>query len=273
MMLDDLLRAADYRGAVAILEADPRDDPGKRFMAMELKAFLEDFEGALFELEGVERLLPDRGIAQEFDPVLRRASDWVRRQTDPAAEIRRTSLCDPPSPFASFYDQAMRHHARREFASAKGRLEQARLLLPRVRGVATLVEGSETPFGDLWDADELTGPHLICVRGESLLDIPFASLAMIEFRPPRGFQDVLWKPARLRTWEGAQADVRVFACYVGSGIDPSPAVRQLRLTRMDHHCGYAVGHGQRDWHCAAPDDPTRISLIGIGRIARIDFRK
>ncbi|MBX9677321.1 MAG: hypothetical protein K2X38_01070 [Gemmataceae bacterium] len=273
MTLEEMLLSAAFRDAVALLDAEPSDDPGQHFMAMELKGFLEDFDGALAELRAVEQLLPDRGIQQQFEPLLLRVKDWVRRQTDPRADVARSSMAEPLSAYSQFFDQAIREHAAGEFAEAKQSLDHARLLTPRVRGVATMTDEKQVAFSDLWDADELTGPHVVCVHEQTLADVPFASLAMIELQPPHGFQDVLWIPARVRTWSSDQAMVRLFASYVGSAHDSSAEVRQLRRSRFERRGGYAIGRGLRAWRLVSADDPARISLVGINRIARIDFRK
>ncbi|MFO0864018.1 MAG: type VI secretion system accessory protein TagJ [Gemmataceae bacterium] len=273
MTLEEMLHAAAFRDAVAMLDAEPSDDPAQHFMAMELKAFLEDFDGAMVELHAVEKRLPDRGIRQEFEPLLMRAKDWVHRQTEAHAEGHRSSLAEPLTPYSQFFDQAMHDHAAGIYSETIDSLEHARRLTPRVRGIATMADEKKVGFSDLWDADELTGPHLVCVHEQTLADVPFASLAMIEFLPPQGFQDVLWMPARVRAWSSDQASVRVFGSYVGTAHDASAEVRQLRRTRFDRGTGYAVGRGLRAWRLAAADDPSRISLVGINRIARIDFRK
>jgi protein involved in temperature-dependent protein secretion len=273
MTLEEMLHAAAFRDAVSMLDAEPSDDPSQHFMAMELKAFLEDFDGALAELHAVEQLLPERGIRHEFEPLLLRAKDWVHRQTHAEADARRSSLAEPLTAYSQFFDQAMRDHAAGIYSEAITALAHARRLTPRVRGIATMADEKQVSFSDLWDADELTGPHLVCVHEQTLVDVPFASLAMIEFQPPQGFQDVMWMPARVRAWTSDQAMVRVFASYVGTAHDASAEVRQLRRTRFERRTGYAVGRGLRAWRLASADDPARISLVGINRIARIDFRK
>jgi len=273
MTLEEMLQSAAYRDAVALLDSEPSDDPGQHFMSMELKAFLEEFDGALTELAAVDRLLPQPGIYQEFEPVLERARDWVRRQTDATFDSPRTSLAEPLAVFSQHFHEAMRCHASGSIAETQSGLDQARLLTPRVLGTATLNDEKQVAFSDLWDADELTGPHLVCVHESTLVDVPFASLALIEFLPPQGFQDVLWMPARLRKWNGDHAAVRVFASYVGTAHDPSSEVRHLRRTRFERRGGYTVGRGLRAWRLAGADDSKRISLVGINRVTRVDFRK
>lgn len=127
MTLDEALQQGDYHSAVTMLDAELRTapDPGKLFMAMELKGFLEDFDGAIADLEALDPLLADRGIRDEFRPVLVNARTWCRRQTVPDFESRRASLGTEIPAFSMAHAEAIRLHARGDYQQAGAQLERA----------------------------------------------------------------------------------------------------------------------------------------------------
>jgi protein involved in temperature-dependent protein secretion len=274
MTLDDALKQGDYRSAVAILDAELKTtpDPGKLFMSVELKGFLEDFDGALKELQELDRQLPGRGVLEEFGHVLVNGRTWCQRQTVPGFRAPRAVLGEEFPGYSKACAEAIDLHSCGEYARAQQVLEQARSQAPQVPGELIFVQGGTKVFADLRDADDLTGPHLVCSHPKALLDIPFACIAELEFFPKRGYQDMLWKPARVRTWGGDEAVVRVYSYYVGTGGHGIAPIRQLRATYCDHRLGYSVGFGQRDWKFLAGDDGS-MSLVGIHRVGRIVFRQ
>jgi protein involved in temperature-dependent protein secretion len=275
MTLDDALQQGNYKAAVAMLDTELRasPDPAKLFMSVELRGFLEDFDGALSDLEELDRQLPGRGVSEEFGPVLVNGRVWCRRQTVADFPNRRASLGAELPAYSMEYAEAVRLHARGEFESTRQHLEQVKPQVRPAPGELFFAQGQSIAFADVRDADDLTGPHLVCSHPEALLDIPFAHLAELEFFPGRGFQDMLWKPARVKTWTGEEAFVRVYSYYVGTGGHESEYVRQFRITQCEHEHGYAIGFGQRDWQFLADGDNGGMSLVGIHRVERIDFRQ
>jgi protein involved in temperature-dependent protein secretion len=272
MTLDEALQQGDYKSAVSILDAELKaaPDPGKLFMAVELKGFLEDFDGALRDLQELDRQLPGRGFLEEFSHVLVNGRVWCRRQTVPDFPNSRASLGEEVPGYSVAWVEAVRLHGRGEFEGARQQLERAKALVSPSPGELIFARGQTKTFDDLRDADDLTGPHLVCSHPQALLDIPFAHIAELEFFPGQGFQDMLWKPARVKTWGGAEAVVRVYAYYVGTGAHESEYIRQFRITECQHEHGYAVGYGQRDWQFLTEEG---MSLVGIHRVERIVFRR
>src|SRR5262245_29411328 len=94
MTFDEVLQGGDYKAAVAMLDAQLKvsPDPGKLFMSVELKGFLEDFDGALQDLAELNKQLPGRGFSEEFGHVLANGRVWCRRQTVADFPNRRASL-------------------------------------------------------------------------------------------------------------------------------------------------------------------------------------
>lgn len=266
MTVEQSIEQGDFVGALSLLEAQLRvaPAPGKHFLAFELKALLEDFEGAEAQLAELEQLEPDSaGAVVEFRKCLEAASMRATRRVDPEQAGRRAAFTPPP-PHSHRYVEAATLHARRDHAAAAQVLADARERTPPLAGSLIFRDGPAMEFLDITDSDDLTGPHLECVGKNGLLDLPLHSINAIEFLPARGHQDVLWKPARITDAHG-QANVRVLSLYTGSGRHDEAMVRTGAVTVWDHDCGYAIGFGLRDLKL---DGQT---MVGINRVQRIDF--
>ncbi len=266
MTVEQAIEQGDFVGALSLLDAQLRaaPAPGQHFLAFELKALLEDFAGAEAQLAELELLEPDSaGVVIEFRKSLAGATARAARRVDPEQAGRRAALATPP-PHSHLYVEAATLHARREHAAAAQVLAEARRRTPPLAGSLTFLDGPVMPFLDITDSDDLTGPHLECVGSIGLLDVPLHSITAIEFLRARGYQDVLWKPARITDAQG-QRNVRVFSLYTGSGLHDEAMVRTGEVTIWDHDCGYALGLGLRDLKL---DGQT---MVGIHRVQRIDF--
>lgn len=272
MSLDDALAQGDYQHAVELLDAELREsaDAGKLFMAVELKCFLQDFDGAMCDLERLAETLSDEALLEEFRPVITNARLWCDRQTIANSGSQRASVGGLPD-YSMLFDDALHFHAAGDHAQAAIQLDQAKADVPPAGGELTFGDGDTISFRDLWDADDLTGPHLVCSHPQALLDIPFSQISELEFLAPRGFQDTLWKPCIVKTWTGDEAFVRVFSYYVNTGNHQSEYIRQLRMTRCKHETGYAIAFGQRDWQFKSTEDDDIVHLVGIHRVERIAF--
>jgi protein involved in temperature-dependent protein secretion len=266
MTVEQAIEQGDFVGALSLLEAQLRvaPAPGAHFLCFELKALVEDFAGADAQLDELERLAPDSaGAVVEFRKCLEAAAARATRRDDPEQAGRRAAFTPPP-PHSHRYVEAATLHARRDHAAAAQVLADARARTPPLAGSLTFVDGPAMEFADITDSDDLTGPHLECVGKNGLLDLPLHSITAIEFLPGRGYQDVLWKPARITDSHG-QANVRVFSLYTGSGRHDEAMVRTGGVTIWDHECGYAIGFGLRDLKL---DGQT---MVGINRVQRIDL--
>jgi protein involved in temperature-dependent protein secretion len=275
MTLDDALQRADYGSALAMLDAELRATPNPRklFLSVAMKGFLEDFDGALKDLEELDRQLPAKGFGVAFAHVLENGRVWCRRQTVPDFPNFRVSLGGELPRWSMAHAEAIRLHARGEFEKARQQLEQVKPQVRPAPGQVFFVSGQRMSFADLRDADDLTGPHLVCSVPQALLDLPFAHIAELKFFPSRGYQDRLWKPAQVKTWGGDEGLVRVYAYYVGTAGHASEAVRKLDATLGDCRHGYSVNLGQRDWQFLADGEEGNRSLVGIHRVERIVFRQ
>jgi protein involved in temperature-dependent protein secretion len=275
MTLDDALQKAEYTSAVAILDAELRvaPDPNTLFLSMELRGFLEDFDGALKDLETLDRQNPARRLGEQFAHVLENGRVWCRRQTVPDFPNFRASLGAELPPWSKAHADAMRLHARGEFEKAREKLEQLKPQIRPATGQVFFASGQSLSFADVSDADDLTGPHLVCSVPQALLDLPFAHLAELEFYPARGYQDRLWKPARVKTWDGDEGLVRVYSYYVGTAGHASEHIRRLNATLCNRQHGYSVGVGQRDWQFLAEGADGNSSLIGIHRVEKVVFQQ
>jgi protein involved in temperature-dependent protein secretion len=273
MSLDDALRQGDFASAVRMLEHDLRSapDPNKLFLLVELKGYLEDFDGADADLRSLEALLPGRGYLEEIGPILANARVWCYRQTVADFKSRRAALSVDLRSYSVSYGEAVWLHARGESKKAQHQLDRARREVSPAPGELTRANGETTMFSELWDADDLTGPHLTCSHPRGLLDIPFADIAEVEFFPVHSFVDSIWKPARVRTWRGEQILVRVYAYYVGTAKHKMELVRQCRLTVFDDKPGYRVAYGQRDWQMDSLKHQGGMSLVGIASVKNIRF--
>ncbi len=272
MSLEDALAQGDYQAAVDLLDAEQQAsvDAGKLFMAVELKCLLQDFDGAMTDLETLAQSLSDEAVLEEFRPVITNAQTWCHRQTIANSGSQRASIGALPD-YSMLFDEAMRLHAAGDHKQATNKLDKAKPEVPPAGGEVQFGEGNSMSFRDVWDADDLTGPHLVCSHPQALLDIPFSQISELEFLPPRGFQDTLWKPCIVKTWNGDEAFVRVFSYYVGTGKHDSEYIRQLRMTQCEHETGYSIASGQRDWQFTSAENDGSMSLVGIHRVQKVTF--
>ncbi len=272
MTLNDALQQGQFQQALELLDALLQEsaEPGKLFLAFELKCFLQDFDGAFADLQRLAGVAPDQGILEEFGPVVANTRRWCARQTDAQFDHQRASLGGLPD-YSMLFDAALRLHAAGDYPQAKDRLQQAKLQTPNVGGELLFANGKSLSFSDLQDVDDLTGPHLVCSHPRILLDIPFSQISQLEFSQARGYQDSLWKPCFIKTWSGDQGYVRVYSYYVGTGVHQSEYIRMLRATECEHDSGYSVAFGQRDWQVTSESEDS-VSLVGIHRVQKITFR-
>jgi protein involved in temperature-dependent protein secretion len=273
MTLEDAIQQGDYQSAIELLDAELKasTDPGKLFMSVELKCFLQDFDGAITDLERLAQDVSYDNLLKEFRPVIANAQTWCHRQTIAEFPNQRASICTLPD-YSMLFDDALRLHAAADHSLAKTRLDQAKPLVPKAGGELQFWEGNSLSFADLWDADDLTGPHLVCSHPQALLDIPFAQISEVEFLPVPGFQYTLWKPCIVRTQNGDETRVHVFSYYVDTGKHEFEHIRKLRMTQFERDTGYCVGYGQRDWQVTGEDNEGSISLVGIHGVQKITFR-
>lgn len=270
--IEQHLAEGDFREALQLLEAELSLAPStpRWLMAFNVRVRLEDYAGAQRALEELEKLDPGVSDAVTFlhhCAGLERLHSLRRKDAELARE--RGALREP-RPFSRSYLKAAVHHATGGFSEAALALEEGARLAPRVSGTLTRTTGVRVRFSDLTDTDELTGPHLPCFRGGTVLDVPFSDLRAIQFERPNSSMDVVWVPALLQTLDGRELETRVPSLYPGTGLHESAPVRLGEMTAWEHEPhGYAVAFGQRDFKLSHEEGG--MGMVGLLQVARIDF--
>ncbi len=133
-------------------------------------------------------------------------------------------------------------------AQTKGRDADAATLLERARGAETPVAGTAdgVAFASLADGDEWLGPVLEVFAGGRYLWIPLQRLQSLEFKPPRGALDLVWRPVSLQERDGTDAQVHVPVLYAGTSEHADGLVRAGRKTEWKDILGVGFrGAGPR----------------------------
>ncbi|MCP3064963.1 hypothetical protein LXT21_39940 [Myxococcus sp. K38C18041901] len=270
--IEQLLAKGDFQAALQLIDAELSSAPSadRWLMAFNVRVRLEDFDGALRALDALLKLDPGISDGVTF---LRHCADLERlhslRRKDAALANERGAL-QAPQPFSRAYLQAAISHAKGEFPDAARALEEGRRTAPKAPGTLTRTNGAHVRFTDVFDSDDLTGPHLPCFQAGTVLDIPYSELASIQFEQPRSSMDAVWVPAVFQTLSGQQFETRVPSRYPGSGLHGNAAVRLGEMSVWEHEPhGYAVGFGQRDFKLAHENGG--FGLVGLLQVARIDF--
>ena len=271
-LVGEAMQRGELGQAIALLDEALAKEKDKTllFMAFELKALVEDFEGALgaIDLLLVAIDAPARPALEE----LRRCAvgDLQRSlvRTEPMIAGKRAATASPP-PWQLAYVQAAVAHAGREYGKAAAAIDDGRAAVRPAPGTLHFAKGS-LRFKDIHDADDLIGPQLVAVGTSGLLELAFHQLASVELLPARGFQDTVWLPARVMTRQGLPMMLRVPALYTGSGKHADPAVRLGQTAKLARDTGYAVGLGQRSFRLRTE---TGEDLVGIRQVRKIELDK
>src|SRR6185436_9588824 len=100
------------------------------------------------------------------------------------------------------------------FAEAAGVIAEVRAAAPKVKGRATLANGRQLAFDDVWDSHDPTGPTLeIFQSGGPVFSVPFAALLSVKFLPPQTSYDHLWKPCEFSVRGGGGGRAAVPSMY------------------------------------------------------------
>jgi len=115
---------------------------------------------------------------------------------------------------------------------AGGRLDEARGLLDEAEAERPAFAGKRggTPFADIRDYDDLTGPVLEMVFQGRYTWYPFEQLKELEPSAPKKLRDLIWPGARVTADDGTSGDVFLFALYPGSSAHADDLVRLGRMT-------------------------------------------
>ncbi|NTX58093.1 type VI secretion system accessory protein TagJ [Myxococcus sp. CA039A] len=270
--IEQHLAEGSFQEALRLIEAEVSKAPsGERLlMAFNVRVRLEDYDGALRALEDLEKLEPEVSEAVTF---LHHCAELERlhslRRKD-AERAKERGALQAPQPFSRAYLQAAVSHAKGEFSDAARALEEGARSAPKTSGMLTRTNGVRVRFSDLTDSDELTGPHLPCFQGGTVLDVPFSELRSIQFEKPKSSMDVVWLPAQFQTLDGREVETRVPSLYPGTGLHDNAPIRLGEMTAWHHDPhGYAVAFGQRDFKLTHEDGG--MGMVGLLQVARIDF--
>jgi protein involved in temperature-dependent protein secretion len=267
--VDEALGRGDLAQAARIAETHVRERPTPEtwLQIFKIRAMLCEFDAAAQALARVAQSKPDLGPGLDlFRSLLELDRFLFWRLRDPATAANRTSIGLPP-PEALLHVKAAWQHASGDFAGAAATLREAAQAHRPNPGQLTTWRGASVAFADLRDADALTGPCVFAAGGPQgpPLDLWFPMLRSIEFEQPKAHIDTLYLPAVVTPRQGAPMRVRIAPCYPGFGIHPEALVRLARTTEFEHDKGYAIAHGQRDYHVDG-------ALTGILQIQSIVFR-
>lgn len=272
--IEQHLAEGDFLEALRLIEAELARTPSaeRLLMSFNVRVRLEDYDGAQRALEEMEKL--DPGVADGVT-FLHHCAELERlhslRRKDAELAKERGALKEP-QPFSRSYLQAAVRHATGEFSEAARALEEGARSAPKVPGTLTRTNGTRVRFSDLTDSDELTGPHLPCFQGGTVLDVPFSELRSIQFDKPNSSMDVVWVPAALQTLDGGKFETRVPSLYPGTGLHGHAPVRLGEMTVWHHEPhGYAVAFGQRDLKLTHEEGG--MGMVGLLQVARIDFEE
>lgn len=272
MDAEQLIQQGDFEGALRVLDADPRTttEPERLLMVFNLRTRIEEYDGALAALEQLVRVAPDFAAGAGFlqDCAEAERTRTARRRDARAAGDRSLPVGTPSHVTLECIKAATLH--------AEGRHEEVAQLLtaleqstPAVPGTLTRTNGAVLRFTHLTDSDGLTGPHLPCFVGRTLVEVPYADLKEVSFGAPRSSMDVVWLPAMLVPRQGSPWEARVFSLYSGTGRHEAAAVRLGNMTLWEHEHGYAEAMGQRDFKLTPEGRGT--SVVGILQVKHLAF--
>lgn len=260
----DWLERGDLTMAVAQARQDvderPRDDAA-RFLLFELLALHEDFEEAMVQLNMLAELTPQLANASEFFLGLieaERARHGFLHDGDGGVGF----VIEPPGWAAAFCQipKALRE-GRGDEASAL--LQDAWRKVPPVSGTLN----GDVRFESFRDADDVLGPFLEAVVPGAWFWLPFAQLRSVRFAEPRGYQEMIWRPAAITMTNGWSGEVWIPSLYSGTGAR-SDLEKLGRMTMFDYPApGLCRGFGQRDFKV---DDGT---LMGIQNVREVAFEQ
>ena len=261
------------------LDQEP-ENSNSRFLLFELLALDQDFDGAEKELEKItEEEFQEPG--EMFAGILRaekkRLAFFQGRNEGPGF------LCEPPAhtglyiqsilelkdypldfsekqpkedPEEKSRDAVEEKHEK----AARAVLEFEKIPAPRPGKI------NETEFQKLQDADSFFGPFLEAFIPGHYIWIPLEQIKAVEFFPPSGYPDMIWRPAMI-DFKNEIPDAQVFipALYP-RGQSAGGHFKMGAMTGF--HCllpgGPQIGYGQRDFLF---DD----TLIGIRQVEKIVF--
>jgi type VI secretion system protein ImpE len=226
MTATDLFLAGRLRDAMAAqvceVKAAPADDPARLFL----------FELCVFSGE-LDRAREHLDLLRYDDPKHAAAVEQSRRALD-AEGHRRAVFAGVAEPKALVFApahvalrlEALPYLARREYAAARKRLDEANAAVPVLAGTF-----NGRRFAGLYDADERFGTVLeVFVSSGAYCWVPLEHVESIIANPPQAPRDVIWRPVHLTLSDGTDGDVLLPGLYPGTHEHPDDDVRLGRAT-------------------------------------------
>ncbi len=242
----DALRAGDIAGALAAATAAVKaapTDADARWLMSEILLLSGDAERADRMLDAAALHEPNPAVL-EFRKLLR--AEVVRTQV--LREGRAPKFQgDDATPAQRAALQARMLLRLGDVAAANeaaALLEETR---PRSPGRLEAADGTQVPFDDFRDADDLWASEIevLTAAGDHLL-VPVSRLRSLSFDPPRRTRDLVWRRCTIDLKDGTEGLVYVPALYAGAAPETDDAMRLGRATDWtDPADGPVRGRGQR----------------------------
>ena len=242
----DALRAGDVAGALAAataaVKAKPTDADARWLMA-EVLLVTGDAERADKMLDAAALHEPNPAVL-EFRKLLR--AEVLRGQV--LREGRAPKFQGDDATPAQ--QAALRARMLLRLGDATGAAEaaaQIESLRARTPGHLENPDGSQVPFDDLRDADDLWAAEIevLTTAGDHIL-VPVERIRSLAFDPPRRTRDLLWRRCSIDLKDGTEGVVFLPAIYLGPQPETESALLLGRATEWtDPAQGPVRGRGLR----------------------------
>jgi type VI secretion system protein ImpE len=241
MTVHQLLDAGDLPSAIAQVGQDLRTSPGdyaKRTALFELLCCAGDLDRAAKHLEVMAGESTDRAIAvQPYRNLLEGERKRRRLFTDGLIPGLPKSMPE----YTRLHLESINRVRENQYNEARALLEEAASLR---RGVSGSINGE--PFEDLTDADDLIGPFLEVIVGDTYSWVPWEVVRSVTTEAPRHLRDLIWLPADVELDLGPLGHVFLPVLYANSYLHEDSRVKLGRMTdwRSDVP-GLALAAGQK----------------------------
>ena len=246
---------AAVSSAIALVKAKPTSVPARLALAQML-CFQGDLERADKHLETALIQSPEQGVQLALYRQLLRAE--VSRK-ECLTKGRLPEFVGEASDIAKLHISAfidLREGRNEQAAEKLAEVEEKR---PRITGVCDEVE-----FTDIRDQDDLTSSYMeVLTSTGKYYWVPFEKLEVVDFQPPKGPWDLLWRQADMIVTDGPTGVVYVPITYYPFDSELTTEHRLGRSTDWIDSDGIARGIGCREFWI----DENVKSIMEIGAIS------
>ena len=241
MTVHQLLDAGDLSSAIAQIGQELKTSPGdyaKRTALFELLCCAGDLDRAAKHLEVMAGENTDRAVAvQPYRNLLEGERKRRRLFTDGLIP----GLPKRAPEYTRLHVESINRVRASQYDDARALLEESATLRPAVSGS---ING--TPFEDLTDADDLIGPFLEVIVGDTCSWIPWEMVRSVTTEAPRHLRDLIWLPAEVELDFGPLGHVFLPVLYADSYLHEDNRVKLGRMTAWRSDVpGLALGAGQK----------------------------